>query len=61
MIGVSWKDLPNSQVKEEWRILLEADPAKMSKIEKELWIKAKQEIISKNVIVSPNLTGGNLV
>jgi hypothetical protein len=61
LIGSNWKDLPHPRAKEEWRILLEADPAKMSKNEKELWIKAKQEIISKNIIVSPNLTGGTLI
>jgi hypothetical protein len=33
----------------------------MAKNEKELWIKAKQEIVAKNIIISPNLTGGTLI
>lgn len=60
-MGSSWIDLPSNKTKEEWRILLEADPAKMSKKEKELWIKAKKEIITKNIIVSPNVIGGTLI
>jgi len=33
----------------------------MSKSEKELWTRAKKEIITKNVIISPNAIGGILV
>jgi len=61
LIGSNWKDLPNTDLKNEWRILLEADPANMSKNEKELWTRAKKEIITKNIILSPNAIGGALV
>jgi hypothetical protein len=60
-IGSNWKDLPDYKNRIEWRIFLEGNPAKMSWAEKDLWLKAKQEIVSKNVVITPNLTGGTLV
>lgn len=61
MIGSNWIDLPGPTTKENWRILLEGDPAKMTKFEKELWLKAKKEIIAKNIVISPKVVGGALV
>jgi hypothetical protein len=60
-IGSNWVDLPEPQKKENWRILLEGNPARMTNIEKELWLKAKKDILASNIVISPKVIGGSLV
>jgi chromatin segregation and condensation protein Rec8/ScpA/Scc1 (kleisin family) len=53
--------LPKGNTREEWRILSEVDPADMTEAQKELLRRAKKELVTKNIIVTPSIIGGSLV
>jgi hypothetical protein len=41
--------------------LSEVDPANMSDVQKELLIKAKKELVTRNIVVTPSIVGGSLI
>ena len=61
LLGSNWTDLPNDSKKEEWRILSEMDPGNMSEFQKELLKRARKELVTKNIVITPSIIGGTLV